>query len=93
MNLTCTKDFSTKYLPGIVFKNFQKVGKTNAMIIQFGKRFYKRIKVSPSKKNNQIKNMLDEPVSSEPKLEDIFLMPNPTLSSMDTYVAEASKTL
>ena len=37
--------------------------------------------------------MLDEPASSEPKLEDIFLMPNPTLSSMDTYVAKASKTL
>ena len=37
--------------------------------------------------------MLDEPASSEPKLEDIFLMPNSTLSSMDTYVAKASETL
>jgi len=37
--------------------------------------------------------MLDEQASSEPKLEDIFLMPNRTLSSLDTYVAKASKTL
>ena len=37
--------------------------------------------------------MLDEPASFEPKLEDIFPMPNQTRSSMDTYVAKASKTL
>jgi len=36
---------------------------------------------------------LDEPASSEPKLEEIFQMTNPTLSSMDTSVAKASKTL
>jgi len=34
---------------------------------------------------------LDEPAASEPKLEDIFQMMNPTLSSMDT--SGASKTL
>ena len=45
------------------------------------------------KNKNQDKNMLDEPASFEPKLEDIFPMPNQTRSSMDTYVAKASKTL
>ena len=47
----------------------------------------------PVEKNNQKKNILDEPASSEPKLEEIFQMTNPTLSSMDTSVAKASKTL
>ena len=37
--------------------------------------------------------MLDEPTSSEPKLEDIFQMPNPALQLMETSVAKASKTL
>ena len=37
--------------------------------------------------------MLDEPASSEPKLEDIFQIPNPALQLMETSVAKASKTL
>lgn len=42
---------------------------------------------------NHQKSMLDEPASSEPKLEDIFHLPNSPVPPMVAFVANAFKTL